>query len=75
MKRNLTCTNFIIILEKDFQKKTPKIPNTNALARRELIFSAVRCHPTESQVAIHIYYVNYENAAICKRSKEDNVLK
>ena len=59
MKRKLTCTNYIIILEKRVSREHTTNPDTNVRARPDFTFSAVGYHPphTESQLAIHIYYV------------------
>ena len=74
MKKKITCTNYIIILEKKyFQANTPKI--------QMLMFRLQTSHfslwdiiPSESQLAIHIhvYHVKYENALICKRISWDS---
>ena len=57
MKRKLTCTNYIIILEKTFSREHTKNPNTNVRACPDFTFWAVDYHsPPKSQPAIHIYY-------------------
>ena len=70
-KRNLLV--FIILEKKIFQRTHKKNPNTNVQARHDLTFSAVDIIPTlKSQLAIHKYYVNYENTLTCKRISWDS---
>ena len=73
MKRKLVCTNYFIILEKDFQESTPKIQmkkfgltQTSHFGLWDII------PPPESQLAFHIYYVKYENTLTCKRISWDS---
>ena len=41
MKKQFTCTNYLIILgKKDFQERTPKYPNANVWAYPEATFWA-----------------------------------
>ena len=77
MKRKLTCTNYFIILEKRFSIEHTKNPNANVRARPDVTFWAVGYHsppppPPESQLAFHIYYVQYENTLMCKRISWDS---
>ena len=64
MKRELSCTNYFIILEKIFSREHTKNPNTNVGARPDVKFWAVGYH---SPPPPHIYYVKYENTLTCKR--------
>ena len=67
MNRKLTCNNYFIIREIRFSSEHTKSPNTNVLARPDVIFWAVGYHPSpESQLAFHIYYVKYDNTVTCK---------
>ena len=68
MKRKLTCSNYIIRLEKDLQENTPKI--------QILMFGPaltshfwIGYHPPSS---IHMYHVKYENTLACKRISWDS---
>ena len=75
MKRKLTCTNYFIILEKKIFKRHTNIPNANVWARPDIKFLAVGYHyppPPESQLALHICYVKYENTFMCKRISWDS---
>ena len=59
--------------KKRFSRGHTKYPITNVQARPDFTFWAVGYHSPlpESQVAIHIYYVKYENALTCKRINWD----
>ena len=48
MKRKLTCTNYLIILEKMIAKRTHKIPNAKVRACPDVKFWAVGYHPPPS---------------------------
>ena len=67
MKRKLTCTNYFIILEKDFQENTPKIQMLMSRLAQTSHFELWDIIPPEFQLAFHIYYVKYENTLTCKR--------
>ena len=78
MKRKLTCTNYFIILEKNFSREHTEKPNAIVQARSDVTFWAVGYHsphppppPSQSQLAFHIYYVKYENTLTCKRISWD----
>ena len=64
MKRELTCTNYFLILEK---KSTPKIQMLMFELAQTLHFGLWDIIPPEFQLAFHIYYVKYENTLTCKR--------
>ena len=66
MKRKLTCTTYIILVD-CFSRKHTKKRNSTVRAHQDFTFSAVGYHRPESQLAIHIYYVKFENPLICKR--------
>ena len=72
MERKLTCTYYFIILKKRFSREPTKNPNANDRARPDVTFWAVGYHPPPSQLAFHIYYVNYENTLTCKRISWDS---
>ena len=74
MKRELTCTNYFIILEKRFSREHTKNPNANVWARPDVTFWAVGYHSPhpEFQLAFDIYYVKYENTLTCKRISWDS---
>ena len=71
MKRELTCTNYFIKLEKRYSREHTKNPNAYVWARPDVTFWAVGYlpppPPPEFQLAFHIYYVKYENILTCKR--------
>ena len=70
MKGNLLVLiiSIINISEKRFSREHTDYPNpnSNVRARPDITVSAVRYH-LRSKLAIHIYYVKYENALTCKR--------
>ena len=68
MKKKLTCTDYFIILKKKFSREHNKNQNAYVWTRPAVTFWAVKYH-SESQLAFHIYYVNYENTLTCKRIK------
>ena len=70
MKRKLTCTKYFIILKKKrFGRKYTKNPNANVRAHPDVTVWAVGYHSPVSQLAIHIYYVKYDNTLTCQRSR------
>ena len=82
MKRELTCTNYFIIVEKKFSREHTKNPKAYVQANPDVTFWAQGYHPhpppPESQLAFHIYYVKYESTLTCKRISwdwGDDVLK
>ena len=72
MKRKLTCTNYVIILEKKIFKRAHQNPNANVQARPDVTIWAVGYHPPKPQLAFHIYYVKYENTLTCERIRLDS---
>ena len=70
MKRKLTGSNYFIVLEKKiFKRAHQKSKIASVRARPDVTFWAVGYHPPppEFQLALHIYYVKYENTLNCKR--------
>ena len=62
MKRKLTCTYYLIILEKkDFQESTPKIQMLMIGLAHMSHFGLWDIIPPESQLAFYIYFVKYKN--------------
>ena len=47
MKRELTCTNYFIVLEKKIFKRAHKNPNANVRARPDVTFWAVGYHSSQ----------------------------
>ena len=68
MKRELTCTNYFIILGKRFLREHTKKPNANVQARPDVTFWNVEYHSLLSP----IYDVKYENTFTCKRISLDS---
>ena len=76
MKRELTCTNYFIILKKRFSREHTKNQNvmfglaqTSHFGLWDIIIIPP---PPESQLAFHIYYVKYENTLTYKRISWDS---
>ena len=68
MKRNLTCTNYFIILEKTiFKRELKKSKCLCSGSPRRHILGCGISFPPKFQLAFHIYYVKYENTLRCKR--------
>ena len=57
-----------------FSREHTKNPNANVGAHPDVTFWAVGYHPSPSasQLAFHIYYVNYEKTLTCKRISWDS---
>ena len=72
MKREITCSNYFIVLEKREHAKNPK---SNVWVCPDVTFWAVGYHPPpppESLLAFHICYVKYENTRTCKKISWDS---
>ena len=61
-----------LYMKKRFSREHTKNPNANVRARPDVTFWAVGYHSPKSQLALHIYYVNYENTLTHKRISWDS---
>ena len=61
-----------LYMKKRFSREHTKNPNANVRARPDVTFWAVGYHSPKSQLAFHIYYVNYENTLTHKRISWDS---
>ena len=58
-------------MEKRTSREHTKTLNANVRVRPDVTFGLWDIIPPESQLAFHIYYVEYENTLTCKRISWD----